>query len=96
MYLNDLLKKKREDIRRLAEAYGASDVRILGSVARGEADEKSDIDLLVKMKDDYSLFDLGGLWADMQDLLGCRVDVVPETGLRDRIKERVMKEAIRL
>lgn len=96
MYLNDLLREKREDILRLAEAYGASDVRVFGSVARGEADEKSDIDLLVKMKDDYSLFDLGGLWADMQDLLGCHVDVVPETGLRDRIKDRVMKEAIPL
>ena len=96
MYLNDLLKAKREDILRLTEAYGASNVRVFGSVARGEADEKSDIDLLVKMKDDYSLFDLGGLWADMQDLLGCHVDVVPETGLRDRIKARVLRDAVPL
>jgi len=96
IYLNDLLKEKREDILRLAEEYGALNVRVFGSVARGEADEKSDIDLLVKMRDDYSLFDLGGLWADLQDLLGCHVDVVPETGLRERIKDRVLKEAVPL
>ena len=50
----------------------------------------------MKMKDDYSLFDLGGLWADMQDLMGCHVDVVPETGLRDRIKARVLRDAVPL
>ena len=96
MYLNDLLKEKREDILRLAEEHGAYNVRVFGSVARGEADEKSDIDLLVDMKEGYSLFDLGGLWEDLKDLLGCQVDVFPVTMLRERIRDRALKDAIPL
>ncbi len=67
-------------------------IRVFGSVARGEADSKSDIDLLVDLEPGRSLFDLGGLLMDLQDLLGHKVDVVTERGLR----ERVMKEAIPL
>ncbi len=96
MSLNELLQAKREDILRTAAKYGAYNVRVFGSVARGEADEKSDIDLLVNMEPDRSLFDLGGLLTDLEDLLGCKVDVVTEKGLRDRIRERVLKEAVAL
>src|SRR6266581_6110789 len=96
MSLNELLQAKREDILRIAAQYGAYNVRIFGSVARGEADEKSDIDLLVNMESGRSLFDLGGLLSDLEDLLGCNVDVVTEDGLRDRIRDRVLKEAIAL
>lgn len=96
MYLNDLLKEKREDILRLAEEHGAYNVRVFGSVARGEADEKSDIDFLVNMKKGYSLFDMGGLLEDLRDLLGHDVDVVSEAGLRQRIKSRVLRDAIPL
>ena len=67
-----------------------------GFVARGEADSKSDIDLLVDMEPGRSLFDLGGLLMDLQELLGHDVDVVTERGLRERIRERVLKEAIPL
>ena len=93
---NELLQTKRDEILRIAAQYGAYNVRIFGSVARGEADEQSDIDLLVNMEPGRSLFDLGGLLADLEDLLGCNVDVVTEKGLRDRIRERVLKEAIAL
>jgi predicted nucleotidyltransferase len=93
---NELLQSKREEILHIAAKYGAYNVRIFGSVARGEADEKSDIDLLVNMEPGRSLFDLGGLLADLEDLLGCNVDVVTEDGLRDRIRDRVLKEAIAL
>lgn len=93
---NELLQSKRQDILRIAAKYGAYNVRIFGSVARGEADEQSDIDLLVNMEPGRSLFDLGGLLADLEDLLGCNVDVVTEDGLRDRIRDRVLKEAIAL
>lgn len=94
MSLDELLQAKREDILRIATKYGAYNVRVFGSVARGEADSESDVDLLVDMEPGRSLFDLGGLLMDLQDLLGCNVDVVTEDGLRDRIRKRVLKEAL--
>ncbi len=96
MSLDELLHTKREEILRIAAKYGAYNVRIFGSVARGEADEQSDIDFLMNMEPGRSLFDLGGLLSDLEDLLGCNVDVVTEDGLRDRIRDRVLKEAIAL
>ena len=96
MSLNELLQEKREDILRIAIRRGASNVRIFGSVARGEADSESDIDLLVDLEPGRSLFDLGGLLMDLQDLLGHKVDVVTERGLRERIRERVLREAVPL
>ncbi len=88
-----LLKKHREAILHLAAQHGASNVRVFGSVARGEADEASDIDFLVDLAPDRSLLDLGGLWWDLNDLLGGKADVVTEQGLRDHIRERVLEEA---
>ena len=96
MSLNELLQDKREDILRTAAKRGAYNVRVFGSVARGEADSKSDIDILVDMEPGRSLFDLGGLLMDLEDLLGHDVDVVTERGLRERIRVRVLKEAIAL
>jgi len=96
MPLDELLRTKREDILRIAAKYGASNVRVFGSVARGEADSESDIDLLVNMEPGRSLFDMGGLLVDLEDLLGCNVDVVTEDSLRDRIRDRVLKEAVAL
>ena len=96
MLLNELLQEKREDILHTAARRGAYNVRIFGSVARGEADEKSDIDILVDLEPGRSLFDLGGLLMDLQELLGHRVDVVTERGLRERIRDRVLKEAVAL
>ncbi len=93
MSLNKLLQEKREDILRIASKRGATNVRVFGSVARGEADSESDIDLLVDLEPGRSLFDLGGLLMDLQDLLGHKVDVVTERGLRERIRERVLREA---
>jgi uncharacterized protein len=96
MSLDELLQTKREDILRTANRYGAFNVRVFGSVARGEADSESDIDLLVDMEAGRSLLDLSGLLIDLEDMLGCNVDVVTERGLRDRIRERVLKEAVAL
>ena len=96
MLLNELLQEKREDILRTAARRGAYNIRIFGSVARGEADEKSDIDILVDLEPGRSLFDLGGLLMDLQELLGHHVDVVTERGLRERIRNRVLKEAVAL
>ena len=96
MSLNELLQSNREEILRIAARYGAYNVRIFGSVARGEADEQSDIDLLVSMEPGRSLLDLCGLLIDLEELLDCKVDVVTEKGLRDRIRARVLKEAVAL
>ena len=76
--------------------HGARNIRVFGSVARGEADEKSDIDFLVEMEPGRSLLDLGGLLMDLQEVLGRDVDVVTERGLNPRIRDRVLKEAVAL
>lgn len=96
MDLNELFTNKRDDILRIAAQYGARNVRIFGSVARGEARPDSDLDVLVDVEPGRSLFDLGGLLMELQDLLGCRVDVVTEQGLRPRLRERVLREAVPL
>jgi predicted nucleotidyltransferase len=96
MTLEELLKTKQEEILRVCAKYGAHNVRVFGSVARGEADELSDIDFLVELEPGRSLFDLGGLQYDLERLLGCRVDVVTERGLKPRIRERVLREAVPL
>ena len=96
MPLEELVRTRREDILRMASQYGAYNVRVFGSVARGETDERSDLDLLVDLETGRSLFDLGGLLTDLEELLGFSVDVVTEKGLRDRIRSRVLQEAIPL
>ena len=96
MSLTELVQTRREDILRTAAQHGAYNVRIFGSVARGESDAQSDLDLLVDLETGRSLFDLGGLLVDLEDLLGHSVDIVTENGLRDRIKNRVLSEAIPL
>ena len=92
----ELLKSKREEILRIAARRGARNVRLFGSLARGEADAQSDVDILVDMEPGRSLLDLGGLWWELNELLGLKVDVVTANGLRQRIRERVLSEAIPL
>jgi predicted nucleotidyltransferase len=87
---------KREHILRIASKHGARNVRIFGSLARGDAGPDSDVDLLVDLDPGRSLLDLGGLLMDLQDLLGCPVDVVTEAGLRPRIRQIVLEEAVPL
>jgi len=92
--LQQLLQSKREAILRTARAYGAHNVRVFGSAARGETDAESDLDFLVELEPGKSLLDLGGLQYELEALLGCRVDVVTERGLKARIRERVLQEAV--
>lgn len=96
MELKDLIEEKRDEILAIAARHGAYNVRVFGSVVRGEADEPSDIDFLVDMESGRSLFDLGGVLYDLQECLGVSVDVTTENGLRVRIRERVLKEAVPL
>lgn len=97
MSLKDLIQEKREKILEIAANHGAFNVRLFGSVARGEETENSDIDFLI----DYDLAKTspwfpGGLLVDLEDLLGCKVDVVTEKSLHHLIKQRILKEAIKL
>ena len=96
MNIEEKIKAYREEIIEIAEARGARNVRLFGSTARGEADEKSDIDFLVELEPGRSLLDLGGLQMDLQELLGSHVDVVTENGLHSRIRLRVLNEAVPL
>ena len=93
MGIAEIIANKKEQILMLATKYGASNVRVFGSVANGTADENSDIDFLVDMEKGRSLFDLGGLLMDLQQLLNRKVDVVTENGLHWYIKERILSEA---
>jgi len=94
MTLEQVIKEKRAEILRIASRLGARDVRVFGSVARKEADAGSDVDFLVDMEPGRSLLDVGGLQMELEALLGCRVDVVTERGLKSRIRERVLREAV--
>jgi predicted nucleotidyltransferase len=91
-----MLAEKRMDILRLAERYRTGQVRVFGSVVRGANTDASDVDLLVTPTAGCSLLDLGGLLEDLQDLLGCRVDLVTEDGLKPRLRDRVLLEAMPL
>lgn len=92
----DVLHDKREEVRRIAAAHGARNVRVFGSCARGEASPASDVDLLVDTAPVTSSWFPAGLIVDLEDLLGCHVDVVTESGLNPLIRDRVLREAVPL
>src|SRR5689334_3903102 len=94
--IEDLVKTKRQEILEIAARHGAKRIRIFGSVARNEARPDSDVDFLVDLEPGRSLFDLGGLLMDLQDLLGRKVDVVTEKGLHRYIRQRVLNEVVPL
>jgi predicted nucleotidyltransferase len=90
------LQSRRNDILRIASEHGAKDVRVFGSVARGEANDSSDLDLLVRLEPGYSLLDLIAIKQDLEDMLHCEVDVVTEAALSPYIREQVLQEATAL
>lgn len=96
MITKEDIRKRRDEITRLAASYGGHDVRIFGSVARGDASEESDLDLVVRFEPGCSLLDQGGLLMDLRELLGIRVDVISEGALTGRFGQIVRKEAIPL
>ncbi len=94
MSLMERLEEKRDDILKIASQHGAFNIRVFGSVVRKEETETSDIDFLI----DYDSTKIspwfpGGLLMDLQDLLGCKVDIITEQGLSPLIRERVLNEA---
>ncbi|MDP2797304.1 MAG: nucleotidyltransferase family protein [Methanoregula sp.] len=91
-----LVASKKDEIAVLAARYGASHIRVFGSVARHTAGENSDIDFLVELEPGRTLFDLGGLSYDLEQLLGKHVDVCTVNLLRDQVRNRILAEAIPL
>ena len=96
MALDELRRSKRDEILRIAATYGARNVRVFGSLARGEHSLSSDVDILVDLDPDRSLMDLGGLLMDLQEVLHLPVDVATEDMLRPKVRERALLDAVPL
>ncbi len=93
MGINEILMANRPEVLRIAAIHGVRSVRVFGSVARGDANATSDVDLLVEMERGRSLLDFVGLWQDLETALGRKVDLVEPEALHWTIKERVLREA---
>jgi predicted nucleotidyltransferase len=94
--LQELVRRHRQEILEAAGRYGASNLRLFGSVARGDFREGSDIDILIELEKGRSLFDMVGLGLDLEKILGRKVDVFTEKSLKERIRARVLREAVPL
>jgi uncharacterized protein len=92
----DIVRQKREHIISIAARHGAKNIRVFGSVARGEASETSDVDFLIDLEPGRSLFDLIGFLQDLEELLGKKVDVVTEDSIYWLLRRRIVKEAVPL
>ena len=96
MGIKELLESRRNEILDLVGRYGAKNVRIFGSAARGEGGPASDVDLMVDMEKGRNLLDLVGFWQDLEELLGRRVDVITDGGMSPYLRERIYAEALPL
>lgn len=96
MYVQESLSRHRDEIVAAATRHSARNVRVFGSVACGEAHELSDVDLLVQLEPGRTLFDVGALAYDLEELLGCPVDLVTEGVLQGRFREYVLRDAVPL
>lgn len=93
MSIQQLLHEKRLDIQRIAAKHGACNVRVFGSVVRGEAGPESDVDFLIDVAPPTSAWFPGGLIVDLEALLGRRIDIVIEDALHPALRDRVLREA---
>ena len=96
MSVLELLRQLRHEILKLASQHGARNVRVFGSAARDEADADSDIDFLVELEPDRTLFDLGALLMDLQDLLGRKIDLITDDSIYWLLRRKILKEAVPL
>jgi hypothetical protein len=96
MNLSQLLQQNRRQVLEIAAGHGARNVRLFGSVARGEATETSDLDLLIEMAPERTLLDVIAIKQDLEELLGCKVDVVTEAAISPYLRDKVLHEAVRL
>lgn len=90
------LRARRNDLAAIGQRYGVSNIRVFGSVARGEADQNSDLDLLVDLEPGHGYFDLAGFALDVEELMKVFTQVVTERGLKARMRARVLAEAVAL
>jgi predicted nucleotidyltransferase len=96
MTLEEVRSQYRDQIITAADKRGAHNIRVFGSVARGDQHHDSDIDFVVDFEPGRSLLDLTGLWLDLETVLGCKVDVVSSRGLKPRLESEVMRDAVSL
>ena len=96
MISREILRQRRDEITRLAAKHGATNIRVFGSVARGQAKPGSDLDLLIDVGPKTSSWFPAGLILELESLLGCRVEIVTEKGLDPVLRDRVLSEAIPL
>jgi predicted nucleotidyltransferase len=94
MGVDEVIRAKRGDILQIAARHGVTEIRVFGSVARGDARPDSDVDFLVRVGPNHSRFFPGGLVMDLEELLGRKVDVVEAEGLRESLRDRVLSEAV--
>lgn len=96
MGISRLLNDNRKEILKIATEHGAKNIRVFGSMARGDARPESDVDILVDMEKGRSLLDIIAIKQDIEDLLNRKVDVVTEAAISPYIREEVLKEAANL
>jgi predicted nucleotidyltransferase len=96
MNIPGLIQQKRRQVLEIAQRHGARNVRLFGSVARGETTEISDLDLLIEMEPGRTLLDIVAVKQDLEELLGCKVDVVTEAAISPYLRDKVLQEAVRL
>jgi Predicted nucleotidyltransferases len=94
MGISEIIASRREAILAAATRHGVTDIKVFGSVARGDAREDSDVDFLVEVGPQPSAFFPGGLVLDLEEILGRHVDVVEPEGLHHLLKDRVLREAV--
>lgn len=93
MGIKEIIGEKRNEILKIASRHGAIDVRVFGSVARGDARPDSDVDFLVKLDPGVTLLGHAALVRELENYLGRKVDVISEMGLRQRVRDNVLREA---
>lgn len=96
MTVSNTIKGRREEILDLARKYGAKNIRVFGSMARGEQGPESDLDIIVEMEKGRSLLDIIAIKQDIEEILGRKVDVVTEASISPYIRDAVLKEAVNL
>lgn len=96
MSVSNIIKNRREEIINIAKKNGAKNVRVFGSMSRGEGSAQSDLDIIVEMQSGSSLLDIIAIKQDIEDLLGRKVDVVTEASISPYIRDEVLKEAVNL
>jgi predicted nucleotidyltransferase len=92
----DAIRKQKQGILKIARSYGAEDVRVFGSVVRGTMTSDSDVDFLVRLTPGRTVLDIVAIKQDIEELLGCKVDVVTEASLSPYLRDDVFKEAVGL